>query len=95
MFDESFFKDFIAHNVPMLKALLLLVSERPQLQQYIRFLAVSNALDSVKAQVDFTTSAARGEGVVELINEILKDDLQSRCRIQPEGAMATTSNRSS
>jgi hydroxymethylpyrimidine pyrophosphatase-like HAD family hydrolase len=57
--------------------------------------AVSNALDSVKAQVDFTTSAARGEGVVELINEILKDDLQSRCRIQPEGAMATTSNRSS
>ena len=38
MFDESFFKDFIAHNVPMLKALLLLVSERPQLQQYIGFL---------------------------------------------------------
>lgn len=40
--------------------------------------AVSNALDSVKARVDFTTHAARGEGVVELINEILKDDLQSR-----------------
>ena len=38
MFDESFFKDFIAHNVPMLKALLLLVSDRPQLQQYICFL---------------------------------------------------------
>jgi hypothetical protein len=38
MFDESFFKDFIEHNVPMLKALLLLVSERPQLQQYIGFL---------------------------------------------------------
>jgi hypothetical protein len=38
MFDESFFKDFIAYNVPMLKALLLLVSERPQLQQYIGFL---------------------------------------------------------
>jgi hypothetical protein len=38
MFDESFFQDFIAHNVPMLKALLLLVSERPQLQQYIGFL---------------------------------------------------------
>jgi len=38
MFDESFFKDFITHNVPMLKALLLLVSERPQLQQYIGFL---------------------------------------------------------
>jgi HAD superfamily hydrolase (TIGR01484 family) len=53
--------------------------------------AVSNALDSVKAQVDFTTRAPRGEGVVELIQEILKDDLRSRCRIQPEGAMATTS----
>jgi len=38
MFDESFFQDFITHNVPMLKALLLLVSERPQLQQYIGFL---------------------------------------------------------
>jgi hypothetical protein len=38
MFDESFYKDFIVHNVPMLKALLLLVSERPQLQQYIGFL---------------------------------------------------------
>lgn len=38
MFDEAFFKDFITHNVPMLKALLLLVSERPQLQQYIGFL---------------------------------------------------------
>jgi HAD superfamily hydrolase (TIGR01484 family) len=40
--------------------------------------AVSNALDSVKANVDFTTGTPRGEGVVELINEILKDDLQSR-----------------
>jgi hypothetical protein len=37
-FDESFFKDFMAHNVPMLKALIVLVSERPQLQQYIGFL---------------------------------------------------------
>jgi HAD superfamily hydrolase (TIGR01484 family) len=44
--------------------------------------AVSNALDSVKAEVDFTTRAARGEGVVELIDEILKDDLQSRCHIR-------------
>jgi HAD superfamily hydrolase (TIGR01484 family) len=42
--------------------------------------AVCNALDSVKAKVDFTTSAARGEGVVELIDEILQDDLQARCR---------------
>jgi hydroxymethylpyrimidine pyrophosphatase-like HAD family hydrolase len=52
--------------------------------------AVSNALDSVKARVDFTTSAPRGEGVVELINEILKDDLQSRLLMQREGPMATT-----
>lgn len=40
--------------------------------------AVSNALDSVKAEVDFTTCGPRGDGVVELINEILKDDLESR-----------------
>ena len=52
--------------------------------------AVSNALDSVKARVDFTTSAARGEGVVELIHEILKDDLQSRLLMQREAPMATT-----
>jgi hypothetical protein len=38
MFDEAFFKDFVDHNVPMLKALIVLVSERPQLQQYIGFL---------------------------------------------------------
>jgi hypothetical protein len=44
--------------------------------------AVSNASNPVKAEVDFTTRAACGEGVVELINEILKDDLQSRCLIQ-------------
>jgi hypothetical protein len=54
--------------------------------------AVSNALDSVKAEVDFTTRAPRGEGVVELINEILKDDLQSRCLIQREAAIAVGSN---
>jgi hypothetical protein len=54
--------------------------------------AVSNAIDSVKAEVDFTTRAPFGEGVVELINEILKDDLQSRCLIQREGATAIRSN---
>jgi hypothetical protein len=54
--------------------------------------AVSNAIDSVKAEVDFTTRAPCGEGVVELISEILKDDLQSRCLIQREGAIAIRSN---
>lgn len=37
-FDQGFFDDFISHNVPMLKDLLLLASEMPQLQQYIGFL---------------------------------------------------------
>lgn len=50
-----------------------------------RSVAVSNALGSVKDQVDFTTQAPRGAGVVELINEILKDDLQSRTPGQPTG----------
>jgi HAD superfamily hydrolase (TIGR01484 family) len=40
--------------------------------------AVSNALDTVKAQVDLTTRAARGAGVVEFVEEILHDDLRSR-----------------
>ncbi|HVJ08010.1 MAG TPA: HAD family hydrolase [Acidisarcina sp.] len=39
--------------------------------------AVANALDSLKQEVDFTTLASRGEGVVELIQHILKDDLCS------------------
>jgi len=54
--------------------------------------AVSNAIDSVKAEVNFTTRAACGEGVVELINDILKDDLQSRCLIQHEGPIPILSN---
>lgn len=37
-FDEAFFQDFIAKPAPMLKALLVLLSDRPQLQQYIGFL---------------------------------------------------------
>ena len=49
-----------------------------------RSVAVSNALDSVKAAVDFTTRAARGEGVVELIDEILANHLQSRFTISEE-----------
>jgi hypothetical protein len=54
--------------------------------------AVSNALDSVKANVDFTTDAPRGEGVVELINEILKDDLQARCPRVAGGQIQLPSN---
>ena len=56
--------------------------------------AVSNALDSVKAEVDFTTRAPRGEGVVELIREILKDDLQSRCHIRPGPVEILSNTRS-
>jgi hypothetical protein len=37
-FDEQFFNDFVAHNVPMLKVLISLFSDRPQLQQYVGFL---------------------------------------------------------
>jgi HAD superfamily hydrolase (TIGR01484 family) len=57
-----------------------------------RSVAVSNAIDSVKAEADFTTRAARGAGVVELINEILKDDLQSRYPIQRKGSVAILSH---
>jgi len=54
--------------------------------------AVSNALDSVKAEVDFTTHAPGGKGVVELIDEILNDDLQSRCHTLHEGTTAVLTN---
>jgi len=40
--------------------------------------AVANALDSLKHEADFTTIGARGQGVIELIEEILQDDLSSR-----------------
>jgi len=40
--------------------------------------AVANALESLKREVDFTTKGARGQGVIELIEEILLDDLSSR-----------------
>ena len=38
---------------------------------------VSNAIDAVKEQVDWVTAGARGEGVVELIDRLLEDDLES------------------
>jgi hydroxymethylpyrimidine pyrophosphatase-like HAD family hydrolase len=37
--------------------------------------AVDNALDVVKKQVDIFTRGARGDGVVEVIHQLLKDDL--------------------
>jgi hydroxymethylpyrimidine pyrophosphatase-like HAD family hydrolase len=39
--------------------------------------AVENALDVVKKQVDVVTTGARGAGVTELIERLLKDDLAS------------------
>jgi hydroxymethylpyrimidine pyrophosphatase-like HAD family hydrolase len=39
--------------------------------------AVNNALDQVKAQVDFTTTAACGKGVQELIQRLLNGELDS------------------
>ena len=43
--------------------------------------AVANALPTVKERADFVTAGARGDGVVELIDRILDDDLEdlSRC----------------
>ncbi|MBV9690348.1 MAG: HAD family hydrolase [Ktedonobacteraceae bacterium] len=38
--------------------------------------AVANALPAVKERADYTTQAARGEGVSELIEMLLADDLQ-------------------
>jgi hydroxymethylpyrimidine pyrophosphatase-like HAD family hydrolase/GTPase SAR1 family protein len=39
--------------------------------------AVNNALPQVKATADWTTKRSRGDGVSELIGELLKDDLAS------------------
>jgi hydroxymethylpyrimidine pyrophosphatase-like HAD family hydrolase/energy-coupling factor transporter ATP-binding protein EcfA2 len=39
--------------------------------------AVANALAAVKERADVVTSGARGEGVQELIEELLRDDLKS------------------
>lgn len=40
--------------------------------------AVGNAIDSIKAKTDFTTRAANGAGVVELIDELIATDLSNR-----------------
>jgi HAD superfamily hydrolase (TIGR01484 family) len=40
--------------------------------------AVANALPSLKEEADLVTRHARGEGVVELIDHLLKDDLPTR-----------------
>jgi hydroxymethylpyrimidine pyrophosphatase-like HAD family hydrolase len=40
--------------------------------------AVANALPSLKEEADLVTRHARGEGVVELIERLLKDDLPTR-----------------
>ncbi|CAN1211332.1 Phosphoglycolate phosphatase [Tumidithrix helvetica PCC 7403] len=38
--------------------------------------AVDNALPSVKSEVDWVTLGSRGDGVIELIDRLLKEDLQ-------------------
>jgi HAD superfamily hydrolase (TIGR01484 family) len=45
--------------------------------------AVANALDSVKAEADLVTSAARGNGVRELIERLLENDLADVVRASP------------
>jgi len=40
--------------------------------------AVANALPTLKSAADIVTTAAQGAGVVELIEELLRDDLASR-----------------
>ncbi len=40
--------------------------------------AVSNAIDAVKAKADFTTSASCGAGVIQLIDELVANDLADR-----------------
>jgi HAD superfamily hydrolase (TIGR01484 family) len=42
--------------------------------------AVSNALPAIKERVDIVTGAPNGRGVVELIDQILRDDLKSLTR---------------
>ena len=45
--------------------------------------AVANALDSVKAEADLVTGGARGEGVRELIERLLENDLADVVRVSP------------
>jgi hydroxymethylpyrimidine pyrophosphatase-like HAD family hydrolase len=56
--------------------------------------AVANALEPVKAETDFTTEAARGEGVVELIAEMLRGGIKGRCGARREAQLAVVSNSS-
>jgi hydroxymethylpyrimidine pyrophosphatase-like HAD family hydrolase len=55
-------------------------NDLPFLSQCGYSAAVANALDVVKEQVHFVTQKSRGEGVVELIDMILTDDLHSLAR---------------
>ena len=45
--------------------------------------AVANALDSVKAEADLVTGGARGNGVRELIERLLENDLADVVRVSP------------
>ena len=47
--------------------------------------AVGNALRSVKRRADLVTEGAQGDGVVELINRLLADDLASVDRLKRHG----------
>jgi HAD superfamily hydrolase (TIGR01484 family) len=53
-------------------------NDLPMLTQCECGVAVSNALDSVKAQADLVMKADHGAGVEELISDLLKDDLAHR-----------------
>jgi HAD superfamily hydrolase (TIGR01484 family) len=57
--------------------------------------AVANALASVKAKADFTTRGARGDGVVELIQQMLSGELQTRCYTRHKEQLAVLSNTNS
>lgn len=52
-------------------------NDNAMLQSVECAVAVNNALPQVKVIADWTTEKPRGEGVCELINELLKDDLAS------------------
>ena len=39
--------------------------------------AVANAIPSLKEQADYTTKAENGDGVIELIEQLLVDDLKT------------------
>lgn len=49
-----------------------------------RSVAVENAIESLKDEADWVTPAVRGEGVVQLIERLLHDDLQSVAAKQGE-----------